>query len=166
MGPVSGRGAALALAVLVLVAGCRRREEGVFVTAPFNEHTRLARIDVAWEISGDTLGFDVRAENRLSDRLYLRLGGLRLLDERGEVVGSSQEFRGCILAAGATDSVLRGVLPRPAADVEGFEIERFGVPLSDRGRAIYREFLLQSGSGAPAEVDAEIAGYAGAPPCG
>jgi len=40
------------------------------------------------------------------------------------------------------------------------------VPLSERGRAFYREFLLRQRPDAAAQIDAELAAYASAPPCG
>ena len=47
--------------------------------------------------------------------------------------------------------------------IKDFRVADHAVPLSDPGRALYREWQLQGRPGAAAEIDAEIARYAAAP---
>jgi hypothetical protein len=49
--------------------------------------------------------------------------------------------------------------------VKSFAVHSFGLPLSERGHGIYREFLLQSKKYTTSDVDAVLASYAGAPNC-
>lgn len=157
------------LALLLVGTSCRRGEERVFVTAPFNDATRLGRVEAQWAPTAGGLHFEVRVENRLADRLFVRLGDFTLLDRELQPLVRSTETGACVLAPKSTGLVLRGdiVLARAeVARVSSFDVTRFGVPLSERGRGIYREFVLQQRVRTPAEVDEEIAGYVAAPPCG
>lgn len=155
--------------LLLLNASCRRAEQGTFVTAPFNDATRLARVDARWQVTPTGLHFQILVENRLADRLFVRLAQPSFRDADGNRLGGSDAGRGCVLAPHASDLVLDGDVALSAADanrVASFDVERFGVPLSDRGRGIYREFLLQQRVRTPAAIDEELARYAAAPPCG
>jgi hypothetical protein len=165
---VSGcRGVALALAVAALLAaGCRRREEGIFVAAPFNDNARLAKLEAHWSAAAGGLRFSVEAESRLADRLFLRLGPVTAVAANGTPLATAAETRACVLNAGERAPILDGVLPLAAEGVAALEIERFGVPLSPRGLAIYREHLLQVERMSPADADAALSGYQQAPPCG
>lgn len=173
----------VAFSSLLLVAGCWRDSNGVYVTAPFNEKTKLAEVSAVWRNTGETRAFaeatrldeeEVRfqyrvdVENRLEDKLYLRVGKLELLDENGLSLGDATEEVKCVLGAGESQALLKGsvwVPKRSAAMVESFGIDEFGVPLSDRGRAMYREWLLQGRPGEGEAIDAELAAYAAAPGC-
>lgn len=164
------RFARLPLLALLLASGaCRRAEEGVFVTAPFNDATRLGRVEAHWTPTAGGLHFEVRVENRLTDRLFVRLGDFALLDRELRPLVRSTETRACVLGPEATGVVLSGDVALAEADaarVATFDVTRFAVPLSERGRGIYREFVLQQRVRTPAAVDEEIAAYAAAPPCG
>ena len=145
------------------------------VTAPFNEETTIATVMASWETqpaaagaSEENVHFVARVSNRLADRLYVRLDNFELTDASGAPVVSSPLRRGCIVAANADSVVLSGDLRLrrgSAARIAGFRVERFGVPLSERGRSIYREFLLQSEKFTAAQVDGEIQGYLNAESC-
>lgn len=164
------RSVLLALGLAACVFGCRRAEEGVFVVAPFNDHTRLARVDARWATpkADGAVEFEVRVESRLADRLYVRLASFALTAADGRTLARSGEERSCVLAPKATERVLAATvrLPPGAADeVAGFTLETFGVPLSQRGQGIYREYLLQFRGRTIPEADAEIQGYQASPPC-
>lgn len=158
-----------------LSAGCHRPEHGVFITAPFNDETKIAKVEARWQPAegapaseSEMLHFEVRVTNTLADRLFVRLGKFTLTDATGAVLASVAEERGCIVPASAEAVVLSGevALPRgAAARVADFNVNRFGAPLSERGRSIYREFLLQSEKYSEAQVDAEIAAYMQSEPC-
>ena len=165
--PASRRVVVLALAG-VFLASCRRREEGVFITAPFNDETRIAKVEAQWEPSATGLRFEVRVENRLADNLFVRVKDFALLGSGGQSLASGATEKACVLPAHATRTVLSGDLDlggKPVASIAAFEIDRFGVPLSERGRNIYREFLLQQQVRSAADIDAELAAYASAPLC-
>jgi len=165
------------------LSGCWRDADGVYVAAPFNERTKLAQVEAVWRNTGEERAFadatrldepqvrfqyQVDVENRLEDRLYLHLGKLELLDDERLSLGTASEEVTCVLDTGKTESLLEGnvwVAKRSAKKVSGFRLERFGVPLSERGRAMYREWLLQSRPGEERAIDAELTEYANAPPC-
>lgn len=173
----------LVLAGPLLFGGCRGDSNGVYVSAPFNEKTELAELSAVWRNTGEERTFadasrldepqvrfqyKVDARNRLEDQLYLRLGGFELVDEDGLSIGNAGEEVKCVLGAGKTEALLEGsvwVAKRSTGQVAGFRLDRFGVPLSDRGRAMYREWLLQSRPEEGGAIDAELARYASAPPC-
>jgi hypothetical protein len=166
------------LALLLAGAGCTRSHGTVELMAPFSDDTVVGALTATWRDAGEwrlaggpdtperKVLFRVDAVNRLSDRLYVRLRDFRLL-ARGEAIDTAASAE-CTLAAGATDGVLAGALWVPASlaqRIGGFQIDRFAVPLSERGRAFYREFLLLQRPGAAAAIDTELAAYASAPPC-
>lgn len=164
----------LAAVGLLFAAGCHRSEPGLFVTAPFNDETKIAKVEAHWQAAGaaspegETLHYEVRVANKLADRLFVRLGTFALTDARGTVLASGGDERSCVVPASADVVVLTGDIalsPGAAARVADFRVSRFGVPLSERGRAIYREFLLQSEKYTEPQVDAEIATYMRAAPC-
>jgi hypothetical protein len=154
---------------IALTVGCQRGPSALYITAPFNEETRLARVDATWQVAeGGQAKYSVQVENSLADRLYVRLEGFSLTGAHGKALAQAVGQGACVLARGQKATVIAGdlLLPAEAAGhIDGFDVKRFGVPLSERGRAIYREFLLQSQKFSGAEVDAELAGYQNAPPC-
>ncbi len=168
---------ALAL-VLLAGAGCARSESSVELMAPFSDDTKVGQLTARWMASGEertNAGVTERAVivridavNRLADRLYLRLRGLRLLGPSGPLPAGAAGV-GCTLAPGLTRAVLSGRVWVAAAEanaIRGVHVEHFAVPLSERGRAFYREFLLrQRPAATAAAVDAELDAYAAAPPC-
>ena len=146
--------------------------------AAFSDDTVVGEIDARWTDSGDRrdvatgaaehkLTFRVDVVNRLADPLYLRLRHFRLLLADGPREDSTAEVE-CALAPGTTPAVLSGaiwVTGEAAAAVRGFQVDALAVPLSERGRAFYREFLLGQRPGAAAAIDAELAAEAAAAPC-
>jgi hypothetical protein len=164
----------LVLALLPLAA-CARSSGTAELKAAFSDDTVVGALEASWQKDGEAregngpahrLAFRVDATNRLSAPVYLRLREFRLLGPWGKVgAGGAID---CALAPGTTVGVMRGTVWLPAAQagsVRGFEVDRFVLPLSERGRAFYREFLLRQRPGDAAEIDAEIGRYAAAPPC-
>jgi len=177
----------LALASVILVAvsaaGCSRDHNAIALTAPFNESTKIGEVTATWENAGDERSFadaarlaepEVRfrfrvdARNKLDDPLFVRLGSFQLVDAAGLTLGTATGEVVCALGAGTTEGVLSGdvwVRKKAANNVGGFRVSHFAVPLSERGRSLYREWLLQGRTQDAAQIDAEIARYASAPPC-
>lgn len=166
--------------VLLLLAGsgCARSAATVELIAAFSDDTVVGELSATWGDTGEEragagpnslerkLIFRVDAVNRLSDPLYLRLRDFRLISREG-ALGAPAAI-GCTLAPGATPGVLAGAIWVPARDaqgIRGFEVGRFAVPLSQRGRAFYREFLLRQRPEAAAAIDGELAAYVAAAPC-
>ena len=168
----------------MLVLGCSRGPQEVRLTAPFNERTTLGVLTATWHDTGDErsfadgarldrperrLQFRVEAQNRLQDRLYIRIGDFELVNVDGAMLGEDSMTVECTLNARVTEGVLRGVLWLAGDQVQsirGFRVKRFAVPLSERGLAVYREWLLQGRPNQEEAIDREIADYAAAPPCG
>ena len=136
--------------------------------APFSGDTVDGEITARWTDSGQTrdggtaattertLTFRIDAVNRLSDRLYLRLRHFRLLTAEGSREDADARVE-CTLAPGATPAVLTGrvwIAASQATAVRGFQVDYLAVPLSERGRAFYREFLLGQRPNATAAIDA------------
>ncbi len=174
------------LTIFLLAAvslACSRDRSTVVVTAPFNDSTKIGELTAVWNDSGEERAFanaqrldtpEVRfrfrvdARNRLDDGMFVRLGNFQLVDRSGLTIAASDQRAECILNAGTTEGVLSGEVwvPKTAVnDVAGFRVAQFGVPLSERGRSLYREWLLQERAHEPAQADAEIAGYLAAPAC-
>jgi hypothetical protein len=165
----------------MFVAGCWRDSTRLYVTAPFNEETELAEIRAVWRNTGEERNFNessrldevrfqykVDVHSRLEHRIYLQLGGFELLDDDRLSLGRSDESVKCVLGPGDTEAVLEGsvwVPKRSVKRVASFRLDRFGVPLSNPGRAMYREWLLQNRPGEDAAIDSEMARYAAAPAC-
>jgi hypothetical protein len=159
-------------------AACSRSSGSMELLAPFSDDTVVGRITARWTDSGQTRGgdpaaaerrltFRVDAVNRLSDRLYLRLRHFRLLAADGPREDAEASVE-CTLAPGATPGVLSGgvwIAAGQATAVRGFHVDYLSVPLSERGRAFYREFLLRQRPNAVPAIDAELAAEAAAPPC-
>lgn len=167
----------------IALAACARDTTTEPLVAPFNERTILGEVSAVWSNTSEERGFaggtrlqepeirfqyrvDVR--NRLGDKLFVRPGDFQLVDEHGLALGSDGASVECSLGSGATQAILTGdvwVRKRAVSKVRTFRIARFAVPLNERGRGLYREWLLQGRPGAAAAIDAEIARYAAAPPC-
>lgn len=178
--PKRWRWIALALA---LGLGCSRDGDSVRVVAPFNAESKIGEVTAVWQNTGEErafadgtrlpepqVRFQYRAEvhNRLHDKVFVRLTNFQLTDAQGLALATSPATVACALAGDATVAALAGELwvPNNRVDVvRGFGVSPFAVPLSERGRALYREWLLQGRTDKAAAVDAEIAGYAAAPAC-
>jgi hypothetical protein len=161
------------LLVLVVFAGCRRGETGIALIAAFSTDSRVGRLTATWsktpaagsgERAEERIDYRVDVRNQLAEPLFVRLRDLRLLDGSA-VVGRAAEQVACVAPPGETAGVLRGTV-LTAGTPDGFEVEHFAVPLSERGRSFYREFLLRQRPAAAAAIDAEIAAFAAAPRCG
>jgi hypothetical protein len=163
---------------LLIAAGCTRSAATLELIAAFSDDTAVGELNATWRDTGEErpgsapntrerkVIFRVDAVNRLSDPLYLGLRDLRLLGPAGALAVPGAVA--CALAPGTTPGLLSGAVWVPARDapgIHGFEISRFAVPLSERGRAFYREFLLRQRPGAAAAIDEEMAAYAAAAPC-
>jgi hypothetical protein len=171
------------LSALILLVGCPGDATRVYVTAPFNEETELAEVRAVWRNTGEERAFaeasrlaeaqvrfqyKVDVRNLLEHALYLRLGSFELVDDDRLSLAKADDQVQCVLGAGKSEALLEGAIWVPkrwAKKVTGFRLDRFGVPLSDRGRAMYRQWLLQSRPEDAAVIDAELARYAAAPPC-
>ena len=168
------------LGAALFVCGCARSGGTVDLMPPFSDDTVVGQLSVRWTDSGETratggadgtrrrVEFRIQAENLLSDRLYLRIRELRLIARDGTAVTGDADAA-CALAPRATAVILTGSVWVPSADanaIRGFRVDPLAVPLSERGRAFYREFLLRQRPDAAAQIDAELAAYASAPPCG
>jgi hypothetical protein len=176
-----GRFAAAALVALAF--GCWRDSNGVVLSAPFNDATEIGRVTAVWKNTGEQRSFaggtrlkaaEVRfqyrvdVKNELDEPLYVRLGAFELVGEDGLSLGRDETVRRCAVAASAEEAVLEGsvwVAQSAAKQVESFRLRRFAVPLSERGRALYREWLLQRRPGQQARIDATLAAHARAPGC-
>lgn len=164
------------LILLVLSAGCTRSEQTIDLKAAFSDDTVVGHLEATWSAAPErasengaqravTLRID--AVNLLADRLYLRLGGLRLIGPHGPI-GLDESHSDCAVPANGTSAVLQATAWVPAAEasgIRGITVEQLAVPLSERGRAFYREFLLRKRGGPVAPIDAELDTYAAAPPC-
>jgi hypothetical protein len=167
----------------VVFASCSRDGNRVILTPPFNDRTAIGEATARWENAGEErffagdrkldepqvrLRYRVDATNRLEDKLFVRLGDFRLVGKAGGEIARDGTRVECILGNGQTRGVLSGdvwVTAHAAGDIHGFGITHFAVPLSNRGRALYREWVLQGRKMDAAAVDAEIAAYAVAPDC-
>ena len=144
--------------------------------AAFSDDTVVGELTASWQDGGEErqsgevkerrLSYRVDAHNRLSDAVYVRLHEFRLLGRDGAVaIDATVE---CALPPGSTSGLLHGSMWLPSsqvAGIRGMRVDQFAVPLSQLGRAFYREFLLQQRSDDAAAIDAEIAAYMAAPRC-
>jgi hypothetical protein len=166
------------IAMLLLIGGgCARSDQTVELKPAFSNDTVVGQLRPTWSPSGAERNADgvrqqrimlrVDAVNQLADSLYLRLSKIRLVGPDGPI--SADETRTeCALPPGTTDSVLQTSVWVPVASLDairGVEVDYFAVPLSQRGRAFYREFLLHQRPTDGAAIDAEIATYTAAPVC-
>ena len=106
----------------------------------------------------------IDVHNRLAGPFYLRLRGVHLVGVDAALAADAE----CSVSPGTTTGVVEGAVWVPATQmpaVRGVHVDAFAVPLSERGRAFYREFLLRQRPGDAAAIDAELAAYAAAPPC-
>jgi hypothetical protein len=170
------RAARSMLALLALLAGCTRSEQTIDLMAAFSDDTIVGHLEASWHTAEERTGENVAeravtvrvdAVNLLADRLYLRLGGLRLIGPNGPIA-LDQAPPACAVPARGTRTVLHATAWVPAEDasgIRGLEVEQLAVPLSERGRAFYREFLLRKRGGPVSTIDAELDTYAAAPPC-
>ena len=169
----------VALLVLLAAAGCKRSSGSIDLMPPFSDDTVVGQLTATWvdtgrERTSDTQGsrqhqvsVRIDARNRLSDPLYIRLRNLRLIATGGPVA-APEATAACTLAPGITTGVVKGRVWLPASEadsVRSFEIDHVAVPLSERGRAFYREFLLRQRPNDAAAIDAELAAFAAAPAC-
>lgn len=165
---------------LLLAWGCTHEAERVFLTAPFNERTEIGEVTADWRHSGDErnvadgesevrIAYRVDVRSRLHDPMYVELSDFRLVGTNGATTRGDGATVKCKLEPGLSEGVLHGnvwVSKHAAERVRDFRVTHFAVPLSDRGRALYREWLLQRRPDETAAIDAEIAQLAAAPPCG
>jgi hypothetical protein len=176
------RPAVIALTVLLLAA-CSHDKEGVELVAPFDGGGSLGRVTAVWSKSGKDRAFaggvrlkesevrfqyrvDVRSRYR--DKLFVEVGNFQLVDANGLALGSDTTTTSCILPDGTLQGILSGEvwLPRRLGErVKAFRVAHLAVPLGDRERKQYREWLLRGRPDGGGEVDAKIATYAAAPPC-
>ena len=142
-----------------LLSGCRKAEPGEPLLAAFSSQSVVGRLNATWTKDA----YAVKVANRLAEPLYVRLSGFRLL-AGDRVVAQAEQSAACVVNGGDEATVLLGQF-HAAPDADGFEVDRFAVPLSERGRAFYREFALQKRPGDAAAIDTEIASFAAARPC-
>jgi hypothetical protein len=166
------------VAPLLLCAGCARSSGSVELMAAFSDDTVVGQLTARWDAPSArrdatpagrdcTLALHVDALNRLSDPLYVRLRDVRLIGPGGAYAVAPAAVE-CALAPGPTRGVLAGSVALPCTDATGvraFRVDALAVPLSQRGRSFYREFLLGQRPSEAAAIDTEIAALAAAPPC-
>lgn len=169
---------------LVSLLACSRDSGGVLLTPPFNDATEIGRVTAVWENTGEERAFadatrlkepEVRfqyrvdVKNDMDHPMFVRLGGFQLLSKEGLEVGRENSNVECIVGTRGAQGALSGsvwVAKHSADRVGSFQIGHVAVPLNDRGRALYREFLLSTRPEEAQAIDAEIAGYAAAKGCG
>lgn len=170
-------------ALLLVAAACNRDAGKVILTPPFDGKAKVGEVTATWQGTGEERAFAdgrklaapqvrmqyrVSVRNRLADKMFVRLSEFRLLDDGGIELGRDAARVDCVLAVGDSAGVLAGdvwIAKEAADDVRNFGVTHFAVPLSEIGQGHYREWMLQGRKGDAASVDAEIAGYAGAPAC-
>jgi hypothetical protein len=163
------------LVLLLGCLGCSRAEQTIGLKAAFSDETVVGELRPIWTASGEErdsptgrerrMTLRVDAVNRLSDPVYLRLSNLRLSAGKGPIAPSTATA--CTLPPGRTEKIVQidAWVPVGADEHPTIAVDYLAVPLSERGRAFYREFLLQQRPSDAAAIDAEIATYAAAPPC-
>jgi hypothetical protein len=177
-GPHGTRGTVALCAALTLAlqcTGCTRSSGRMELLAAFSDDTVVGELSATWTDAtaadrsappGRQVHVRVQGVNRLADRLYVELREFRLVTADGNavVVGNAA----CALAPQASGVVLEGeawLTGSANNSVRGFRVDPLAVPLSDRGVAFYREFLLAQRPGAEADIDRVLAAYAAAPRC-
>lgn len=174
---------AASLLTVLLLAGCSRDTHTIDVAAPYGDGKVLAEIHATWSPSSETRAFAgaarlketesrfqyrVNVRNRQGKKLLIRLSDFALTDKAGLEIGRDEKRAECVIGADGADALLSGevwVPQRLAKAVHGFGIGRYAVPLEDKERTLYRDWLLKGRPDAAAEIDAEIARSAAAPPC-
>jgi hypothetical protein len=156
------------LASLALVAGCSRSEQTIELKAAFSDDTVVGRLGASWRPAAEPRALDVRIEavNELADRLYVRIQNVRLIGPDGPIAIPDADSQ-CTLPAKGKHALIetRARIPVDAASIRDIQVDQLAVPLSERGRAFYREFLLRKRGGPVREIDAELDAFAAAPPC-
>jgi hypothetical protein len=165
------------------LAGCSRDHDAVVLTAPFNEETKLGALTAVWKPTGQErsfadasrlkepeveLRYRVDARNDMKDPIYIRLGGFELLSKEGLAIAKDDRRVECTVPPGRTEGALSGsiwVAKKSVDQAARFNVARFSAPLSERGRSLYREWLLQARPGDEKAIDAELGAYASAPAC-
>lgn len=171
---------AVPLAALTLTAACSH-DNDIALSPPYDAGKNLGRVTALWRRTDDERGFaggerlaepevrfqyQLNANNRSGDKIFVRLGSFRLVDSNGLAVGEDAAKVECTLPDGKLEGILRGEvwLPKTAAErVKDFRISSFAVPLDDTKKL--REWELRGRPGATAAVDAELSRYAAAPTC-
>lgn len=163
----------------MVVAGCTRTERTIELKPAFSDDTIVGALTVRWmqtgadRPSGATgapereVQYEIDALNRLADPVFVRITDVQLVGQGG-AIGTGQAPIACALEPGPTAKVVRGSVWVPATQASGVRDARLkyvALPLSERGRAFQREFLLRQRPGAAAAIDAELDTYAGAPTC-
>jgi hypothetical protein len=169
--------------LILAAAGCNRDEGKVILKPPFDAKAKVGEVTASWEPTGEErafadgrklaapqvrLQYQVNVQNRLAEKMFVRLSEVRLTDKDGVALGQDAARVDCVLRVGDSAGVLRGevwVAKDKADEVSGFAITHLVVPLSEIGQGHYREWMLQGRKSDEASVDAEIAGYAAAPAC-
>jgi hypothetical protein len=163
-----GRACTWSLPLLLLIStGCARSGETLPLVAAFSDDSIIGQLDVHWAATGAAGEITVQVDvvNRLSEPMYVRVRDLVLVGSRAEVAVGA--VIACRARPGTTPDVVRAtVAAGDLGTARGIRADRFAVPLSERGRAFYREFLLGQRPGDADAIDAEIAAYAAAPECG
>jgi hypothetical protein len=163
--------------VLLSCAACTRSNRPIELKPAFSDDTVVGELRPSWSVTNDARGSGdalerrvvvrVDAVNNLSDPLYVRLTKVRLIGPNGPTRVEDASVT-CALASGETTALLQGSAWVPATDIDrlrALQVDQFTVPLSERGRAFYREFLLLQRPSDASSIDAEIATYATAPTC-
>jgi len=165
--------------LLLLLIGCSRSQRTIELKRPFSDDTIVGTLTAQWNETGIArpagvsgaaereVAFQIDVDNRLTDPLYVRFREAQLVGQGG-VIPTADASVACTLAPGHTADVLHGSAWVPATQAGGvrdFRIKYFVLPLSERGRAFYREFLLGQRPNDAASIDAELQTYAAAAPC-
>jgi hypothetical protein len=172
-----------AVVLLGIALGCSRDSREVLLTAPFNDDTEIGRATAVWQSTGEERAFAggarlkepeirfqyrVDVKNEMEHPIFVRLGGFELLSEDGLALGRDDASIECTVGSRGAQGVLSGsvwVAKHAASKIGRFRLGHFAVPLNERGRALYREFLLTTRPGEAQAIEAELAGYAAAKGC-
>jgi hypothetical protein len=160
--------------------GCARSERTIELKPVFSDETVVGEVRAHWAETGAQrsvgdagaaereVGYRLDASNRLTEPLYLRVTDLRLIGQGGAIPTAAAPVA-CQLAPGRGQVLVRGSVWVPATQASGVrdaQAKLFVLPLSERGRAFYREFRLGQRPRDAAAIDAELETYGSAPPCG
>ena len=166
----------------IALSACSRDKGTIYLVAPFNDSTKIGDVTATWTNTGEErafadgkrldapqvkLQYAINVRSRLDDKAFVRLQDFKLM-AGSEEVGKDSARVECVLPVGDSPRILTGevwIATDRAKNVNGFEVTHFAVPLSERGRSLYREWSLQGRPDQAAAVDSEITAYASAPPC-